>query len=292
MALFAAVVRHGSLSAAARQLGATPSAVSQRLRALEAAHGVVLLHRSTRKLSLTEAGARLLEPAERMLEAAEAARSALAMARDALAGELRVSAPVGFARHVAPALAPLLAAHAGLRLSLLVDDALIDLIDHRIDLALRGGQLPDSNWVARPLGRFDWVICGAPSYLARRGTPPAPEALAGHDWLGLRAGEQVLALTGPAGAAARVPLVPRVVSNNQLTLKQMATAGLGLTMQLRPDVDEELADGRLAVVLPGWGQPPIPVWAVTPGRESQPAKVRLAIEAVRGWLATRTGVAA
>ncbi|MCP5283265.1 MAG: LysR family transcriptional regulator, partial [Burkholderiaceae bacterium] len=161
LAVFATVVREGSLSAAARRLGSTPSAVSQRLRALEQAHGVRLLHRSTRRLSLTEAGQRLLGPAERLLADAQAAREALALARDALDGELRLSAPVGFARHLGPALAPLLAAHPALQLSLQVDDAMIDLAAHRIDLALRAGPLADSSWVARPLGRFEWLIVGA-----------------------------------------------------------------------------------------------------------------------------------
>lgn len=292
MAVFATVVRQGSLSAAARQLGSTPSAVSQRLRALEAAHGVRLLHRSTRKLTLTEAGARLLGPAEAMLTAAQSAREALALARDDLVGELRISAPVGFARHVAPALAPLLAAHPGLRLSLNVNDAMIDLIDHRIDLALRAGTLADSSWVARPIGRFEWLVCAAPAYLARAGVPESPPALAAHAWLSVRDGAQVLPLQGPDGAACRLELVPRIVSNNQLTLQQMCTAGLGLSLQLRPDVDDDLRAGRLVPVLPGWGLPAIPVWAVTPGRDAQPAKVRHAVAALQAWLRARPGVLA
>lgn len=292
MAVFAVVVRQGSLSAAARQLGSTPSAVSQRLRALESAHGVRLLHRSTRKLALTEAGARLLGPAERMLEAAEAARAALALSRDGLTGELRLSAPVGFARHVAPVLAPLLAAHPGLRLSLTVDDALIDLIDHRIDLALRAGQLPDSSWVARSLGRFEWLVCAAPAYLARAGMPATPEALATHDWLALRSGEQGLPLQGPGGAELRLVVTPRLVSNNQLTLQQMAVAGLGLSLQLRPDVEDDLRGGRLMTVLPGWGLAPLSMWAVTPGRDALPAKVRHSIDALRDGLRALPGVVA
>lgn len=291
MATFAVVVRQGSLSAAARQLGSTPSAVSQRLLALEAAHGVRLLHRTTRKLTLTEAGTRLLEPAERMLQAAEAARSALTLARDELAGELRLSAPVGFARHVAPALAPLLTTHPGLRLSLVVDDALIDLVDHRIDLALRAGKLPDSNWVGRRLACFEWAICAAPAYLSRNGVPSDAQALISHDWLGLRSGEQRYALRGPQGAEMRLTVSPRVVANNQLSLQQMAVAGLGLSLQLLPDVADDLRSGRLVTVLPGWGLPALPIWALTPGHDALPAKVRQALEALRYGLRAVPGAA-
>src|SRR5262245_36022263 len=109
MAVFAAVVHHGSMSGAARQLGMTPSAVSQRVRALEAAHGVTLLHRSTRQLRLTEVGQRVHAHCRALVQSAAGAREQMQLARDALEGELRLSAPLGFARHVAPALAPLLA---------------------------------------------------------------------------------------------------------------------------------------------------------------------------------------
>lgn len=285
------MVREGSLSAAARRLGSTPSAVSQRLRALEQAHGVRLLHRSTRRLSLTEAGQRLLGPAERLLADAQAAREALALARDALDGELRLSAPVGFARHLGPALAPLLAAHPALQLSLQVDDAMIDLAAHRIDLALRAGPLADSSWVARPLGRFEWLIVGAPAYLARAGVPASPADPAAHAWLSVRGGAQTLALQRANGGVLALPTTPHLVSNNQLSLQQLAVAGLGLSLQLRPDVDEDLRSGRLVPVLPGWALPPLPVWAVTPDRDhALPAKVRHALAALRDGLRVLPGV--
>ncbi|MET0208790.1 MAG: LysR family transcriptional regulator, partial [Burkholderiaceae bacterium] len=120
MAIFAAVVQHGSMSGAARALGMSPSAVSQQVRLLEQAGGVTLLHRSTRKLALTEAGARYHVQCAAMCAAAEQARAELAASREAPSGELRMSAPVGFARHIAPALGELLCAHPALRLRLLV----------------------------------------------------------------------------------------------------------------------------------------------------------------------------
>lgn len=290
-ALFAEVVRAGSLSAAARHLRISTSAVSQRLRALEQAHGVTLLHRSTRKLALTEAGVQFAVHCQALVDAADRARHQLTLARDAPEGELRLSAPVGFARHVAPALAPLLAAHPALKLRLLVDDAMIDLIDARIDLALRAGRLADSSWAARRLCVFEFVLCAAPAYLARAGTPATPADLLQHQWVAApREGQHLqLDLQGPNGATHSLRLEPRITSNNQLTLQQLCAAGLGLTLGVRADLDDDLRSGRLVVVLPDWQPPALPVWAATPQRDGQPAKVRHAIAALQAHLLTVPG---
>lgn len=283
LAVFAAVVRLGSMSAAARELGTTPSAVSQRLRALEAAHGVTLLLRSTRKLRLTEVGERVYDECRQLAQAAEAAREQMRLARDTLAGELRISAPVGFARHVAPALAGLLALHPGLKLRLLVDDRLIDLIEARIDIALRAGRLPDSDWVARRLTSFPFLLCAAPRYLERAGTPAHPDELARHDWIAHESGAEVLRLAfdGPAGERASVEVSPRLVSNNQLSIGQLCAGGLGLAMLVQPDAEPDLAAGRLLPVMPAWRPPSVPVWALTAKRGAQPAKVRAAMAALQ-----------
>lgn len=283
LAVFATVVEQGSLSAAGRRLGMSTSAISQHLRALEQAYGVTLLHRSTRKLALTDAGSRFARHCQAMLAAADAAHEQLALAHDAPGGQLRLAAPVGFARHVAPALAPLLAAHPGLKLHLSVADEMIDLIDARIDLAVRAGRLADSSWVAQRLCALEWVLCAAPAYLARAGAPLSPAALAAHDWLAVTQHEDELdlRLTGPDGSSQPLQLAPRITSNNHLALLQLCLAGLGLALMVRADIDEELRAGRLIALLPGWRLPDLPVWAVTPQRDAQPAKVRHAIEALR-----------
>lgn len=289
MAVFAAVVRHRSMSAAARELGLSTSAVSQQVRALERRGGVTLLHRSTRKLTLTDAGERVHRECQAMVEAAGRAQAALAQSRDAPSGELRLAAPVGFARHLAPALAGLLGAHPALTLRLLVDDALIDLIAARIDLAVRFGRLPDSNWAARRLGAFELWLCASPGYLQRHGTPQQPDELAAHQWLGL-AREQggtglPLQLSGPGGRALPpLPLPTRITSNNQMSLQQMCVAGLGLAVMGRLDIEDDLQAGRLVRVLPAWQLAPLDVWAVTPQRDAQPAKVRHAVQALQAYL--------
>jgi len=323
LAVFAEVVDAGSMSAAARRLGMSPSAVSQTIRALEQHGGVALLHRSTRKLALTEAGERYYPHCQRLLEAARAAAQSLQQARDAPTGELRVSAPVGFAIHIAPALAPLLAEAPQLRLRLLVDDAMIDLIDARIDVAIRIGRLADSSWVARRLCEFDMILCASPDYLARMGTPTAPQHLPAHQWLafgretpvdgpqdgfaapgnpvlvaaakgvgrGALAGSQPatmpLEMQAADGERHRVHVEARIASNNQLSLQQMCEHGLGIARLGHADVAASLARGALVRVLPQWRFASLPVWAVTPRRdESEAAKVRLAVDHLKRHFAT------
>jgi len=299
-AVFAETVAAGSMSAAARRLGMSPSAVSQTIRALEQGFGVTLLHRSTRKLTLTEAGARCYPHCLRLLEAATAAGDSLLQARDAPSGELRVAAPVGFGFHIAPALAPVLAAWPQLRLRLLVDDAMIDLIDARIDIAIRVGQLPDSRWVARRLCQLEVILCAAPAYIERHGMPDTPQALAGHHWLGAMR-ETTEAPTGgdlapfidfalqQGALREQLRIDVRIVSNNQLSLQQMCEQGMGLARLGHADVHAALERGALVRVLPHWQQAPLPVTAVTPRRDQDPAKVRVALAALQRYFAALPG---
>jgi DNA-binding transcriptional LysR family regulator len=323
LAVFAEVVDAGSMSAAARRLGMSPSAVSQTIRALEQQGGVTLLHRSTRKLALTEAGERYYPHCQRMLEAARAAARSLQQARDAPTGELRLSAPVGFATHIAPALAPLLAEAPQLRLRLLVDDAMIDLIDARIDVAIRVGRLADSSWIARKLCDFETILCASPEYLARAGAPATPQQLPPHQWLALgreasvgapqdglaasggapatgsarslgKAGmatSQPVAMTmdmhSAAGELQRVQVQARIASNNQIALQQMCEHGLGIAHLGYADVMPALARGALVRLLPQWRLTSMPVWAVTPRRdEAEAAKVRGAVDCLKRYFAT------
>jgi len=289
-AVFAETVSAGSMSAAARRLGMTASAVSQTIRALEQQAGVTLLHRSTRKLTLTEAGERCYPHCLRLLQAAGAATDALALARDAPSGELRIAAPVGFAVHIAYALAPLLAESPQLRLCLLVDDALIDLIDARIDIAIRVGHPADSNAIARPLGDFEMIVCAAPGYLERHGVPAMPADLARHHWLAnvhsTVDAAMTLHLLDAQGAAQRLQVGVRIASNNQLSLQQMCEQGLGLARLGHADVLPLLARGVLVQVLPQWHFGSMPVNAITQRREGEPVKVGAALDAFKRYFAT------
>lgn len=305
-AVFAETVAAGSMSAAARRLGMSPSAVSQTIRALELQTGVTLLHRSTRKLALTEAGERCYPHCRRLLEAARRARDSLAEARDAPSGELRVAAPIGFSAHIAPALAPVLARWPHLRLRLLVDDDLIDLIDARIDIAIRVGRIADSSWNARRLGQLEIILCGAPAYIERSGEPRSPGELPAHQWLASareavepppadaddagRSPALQLDLQAASGERERVRVGVRIASNNQLALQQLCEQGLGLARLGHVDVLPSLARGTLLRLLPNWRFRPLPVTAVTPQRDAEPAKVRVAIEALKRYFKALPGI--
>jgi DNA-binding transcriptional LysR family regulator len=203
----------------------------------------------------------------------------MAALRDEPVGELRIAAPSGFAGGVlGRALAPLLAANPGLSLRLFFQDEMIDLVQHRIDLALRAGIQPDSSLVARHLADWPFVLVAAPAYLATRGTPQQPGQLYQHDWIGLEQDHGLAPLRlQREGEVEVLRLRCRIASNSMLSARAFALDGLGIAMQPAPEVKEELAVGRLQQVLPDWLAPVLPVYVVTPRRDVLPAKVRHAI---------------
>ena len=172
----------------------------------------------------------------------------------------------------------MLAANPGLSLRLFFQDEMIDLVQHRIDLALRAGNQPDSTLVARHLADWPFVLVAAPSYLAARGEPQQPGQLYQHDWIGL---EQDHGLTPlrlqREGDVEVLRLQCRIASNSMLSARAFALDGMGISMQPAPEVAGELAAGRLQRVLPDWQAPALPVYAVTPRRDVLPAKVRHAM---------------
>lgn len=297
-AVFAETVAAGSMSAAARRLGMTPSAVSQIIGGLERQTGVTLLHRSTRRLTLTEAGERCYPYCLRLLEAGQAATASLEQARDAPVGELRIAAPVGFGAHVAPALAPVLAEWPRLQLRLIVDDALIDLVERRIDIALRVGWAADSAWSVRKLCDLDIILCAAPAYLERHGQPEAFAELDRYQWLGLdretpetiKAGEAIssftLNLADGRGRHEKIDLPIHIATTNQIALQQMCEQGMGIACLFYADVRPALERGALMRVLPRWSLTTRPVTMVTPKRDGVPAKVRVAMIALERHFAT------
>ncbi|MCT9809799.1 LysR family transcriptional regulator [Acidovorax sp. Be4] len=291
MAIFAQVVQHGSMSGAARALGMSPSAVSQQLRQLEREGGVTLLHRTTRQLTLTDAGSRFHTQCAAMCAAAAQARAELAAERDQPSGELRMAAPVGFARHIAPALGTWLASHPALRLQLLVDDAPIDLVQGRVDMAIRFGDLRDSSWTARRLGHMPWWLCAAPDWVAQHGQPSHPAQLSGARWLGM-SGRLEWECRHPQEAAHHWQLQPHITSNNHWSLQQMCEAGLGPALLGAMDISEAVQQGRLLRLLPQWTLGGLDIWAMTPQRDGQPAKVRQAIAALQSYLTELPGVQA
>lgn len=280
MAVFARVAESGSFTAAATQLGLPKSTVSQRVAELEAALGVRLLHRSTRRLSLTGAGNTLLAHCRTMLDAAQAAEAALSELRDTPAGSLRITVPEASGTQIFP---PLLAAfrarHPQLAVHTIVTDAQLDLIAERIDLAFRTGRLEDSSFISRRVGPIARVLVAAPAYLARRGTPTHPDELARHDCLlhdpapqwPLRSGDATLAVTPPGGGLS---------SNSLCHLLALARAGAGIAMLPVFMCRQELADGRLLRVLPECPVVSNTYYAIYPSRSHPSA----ALNALLGFI--------
>lgn len=295
MAVFASVVEQGSMSAAARLLDMTPSAVSQHIRQLEREAGLALLHRTTRQMSLTAAGQRFYVQCAALTQAAARARAELAAERQVPSGELRLAAPAGFAAHAAPALGAWLTRHPALRLRLLMDDAPIDLVQARVDLALRFGQLPDSSWVARHLGRSPTVLCAAPQWLQTQPAVPAhPSELAHWPWLDMSReaeAQQELHWRHPAsGETVRLDIWPQMLSNHRASVQQFCEAGLGLALLSAHDVADSLRQGRLLRLLPDWDMGALDIWALTPWRDTLPAKVREALAVLRSYFEGLDGV--
>lgn len=284
MAIFARVVELGAFNRAASELGLTTSSISQHVRALEAELGVVLLHRSTRKLSLTEAGRVYYEECANVVHAAARAQQKVAELRDEPAGELRIAAPSELAhQHLVPALREFISAHPKLSVRFELADERVDLIEHRVDLAVRIGEPQDSRLVARRIAWFDELICASPDYFSRVTTPTSPQALADLDWLIFTPlGEPAFVqLRDERGQEVRLRVHGRLMTNQAQTLKALTLDGHGVARLLRADVEAELADGRLVPLLPTWKLAGFGVYAITARRDAQPLKITRCIEHLR-----------
>ena len=260
MAIFAKVVETKSFSAAARHLALTKSAVSKQVSRLEQALGVRLLNRTTRTLSLTGEGSAVYEHCARLVAAAEAAELAASQLVATPRGTIRLSAPVSFGtQHIAPAVPGFLARYPETRVELVLLDRFVDLADEGFDLVIRmSSQLPDG-LVARRLLDIDFVVCAAPAYLERCGTPQTPADLATHNCLlygheGF--GSTWLFHGGPATQGKPDEQRVRVAGNYQVNSSEAVHSalrdGLGLALAPRLTVQDDLASGTLRAVLAGW----------------------------------------
>jgi DNA-binding transcriptional LysR family regulator len=281
MAIFAKVVETAAFNRAAAALGLTTSSVSQHVRGLEASLGVTLLRRSTRRLSLTEAGQVYYDECANVVHAAERGRQKIAVLRDEPAGELRIAAPSELAHlHLVPALQEFIRAHPALSVRIEVSDDKSDLIEQRIDLAIRIGELQDSRMVARQIAWFEELLCAAPQYLEKVGAPCSPESLSDLEWITFTPlGEPAfVGLRHDDGRQARVRLKGRLATNHAQTLRALVLGGHGAARLLGVDVWTDLAEGRLRPLLPSWHLPGFGVYAITPQRDAQPLKVSRCID--------------
>ena len=281
MIVFAKVAEYGSFSRAAQALHVSTPAVSQQIRRLEESVQTQLIHRTTRKLTLTHAGQVFAEECAAILHAVKQAHAKVAAIRDQLTGELRISMPLDPGlQQVIPALSGFIGDNPALTVHLLIGDERIDLIDQRVDVAVRVGRLEDSSLVGRRLTVWQELICASPQYLAQHGLPRRPEDLDSHDWIVLTLlGEpQFLRLSREGFSDHRVRVRGRVLANSAQGATRLALAGLGMTRAIEPEVQPLLEAGALVRVLPEWSAPPVGVYALTIKRDNQPASVRRCIE--------------
>jgi DNA-binding transcriptional LysR family regulator len=277
---FQRIVACGSLSAAARDLGIGLAVVSKRLASLERRAGQRLIHRTTRRLSLTDEGLALMPHIERMLEELAAAEARLASGKEEPHGLLRVSAPISFGRiHLVPLAAELVERYPQLDIALQLADPVVDLIEERIDIAVRIGQPRDSTAVMRTLATNRRILVAAPSYLDRRGRPRLVAELSGHVCLHYSP-TVPWRLEGPNGAVVEVETHSRLHSNSGDAVQDWALAGRGVMLKSAIDVAEHLGSGSLERVLPDWQTAPAPIYALVPSGRLLATKARVFLDAI------------
>jgi DNA-binding transcriptional LysR family regulator len=280
MELFVRVAETGSFSAAARDLKLGQPAVSKTIAALEERLGVRLLVRSTRQLSPTEAGTAFYERALRAIAEANEADAAAQGAGAGLEGRLRICAPVTFARlHVVPKLGAFLDAHPKLRLELVMDDRVIDLVAENIDAALRLGSLSDSSLRARKLAVAERYVVATPAYLRRRGFPSNPTDLLKHDGIiygQASGGQEWLFRRGTSETSIR--LSARLTLSAAEGVREAVLAGQGFTITSRWMFAPELASGAVIPVLTEWTLPPMELWVIYPSGKLTSTKARAFIK--------------
>ena len=286
LAVFVALVRAGSFTAAAEQLGLTKAMVSQHLAKLERELGVTLLLRSTRRMSLTEAGTRFHADCVRLLADAEAAIERVGGNRDTPSGTLRLTTSTDYGMAVvAPALASFCQLHPQVQADLVIGDRINDLIAERFDLAIRVGWLRDSSMHATRLGSFQQLVVAAPAYLSVHGTPRRPEDLAAHGWIAMSVLATPLRWTfvGSSGNRRSVRMRQVAQANNAAAVRAMVLAGAGVAVLPDYLAKEDIRSGRLVALLVEYRLPQGGIHAVYPGKQP-PAKVRGFIDHLRDRL--------
>lgn len=280
IAAFARVVDSGSFSAAARRHNISKSAISAHVQRLEERLGIRLLNRTTRRLSLTEAGAAYYRRCARILAEAEAAEQAASALQREPRGTLRISAPDSFGwMHVAPAVPAFLKRYPEIAIDIKLSPSYANLVDEGLDLAIRIGILEDSALVARKLASSRLVLCAAPAYLEEYGAPREPDELADHNCLctDLLAWGDQWRLAGKGGEV-RVTVNGSLRSNNAEMLRAAALGGIGIAALPTWAVAGELRSGMLRPVLTEWEAPVSTIYAVYPGNRLISMKVRAFVD--------------
>nr|WP_213085940.1 MULTISPECIES: LysR substrate-binding domain-containing protein [unclassified Pseudomonas] len=287
--IFVQVAKRASFAAVAEQLGMSAAFISKRVRLLEQQMGVRLLHRTTRRVSLSEEGERVYQWALQIFETVQRMGDDISTQHRVPVGQLRIASSLGLGRRfVAPALSELAERYPQLDIRLDVHDRLVDLIEEGVDLDIRVGNVIAPHLIAKPLAHNRRVLCAAPGYLQRRGTPRQLAELSSHDCLVIKERDHpfgVWQLQGPQGEQS-VRVTGGLSTNHGEVAHQWCLDGRGILLRSYWDVHDSLADGRLVPVLEDYHQA-ADIWAVYTSPLASSAKVRVAVEFLRQYFAER-----
>ena len=282
MVIFFHVVKAQSFSGAARQLGIARSAISRHISLLESDIGTRLLNRTTRQLSLTEAGKTYFQSCARIVAEFEAATQRINQLQDEPRGTLKIAAPVSIGNQfLTPVVRAFMQRYTEVNIELLLDDEIVDMVAENIDVSIRVGWLHDSSLIAKKLGDWSRFLCASPGYIEKHGRPETPAQLTDHEWI------IFTRLSAPHHwtftknkRQEQVQVKGRLRTNNAGVIHSSLLAGVGIAAQISFLVEEDISSGQLERLLPEWDCGKAGVYAVYQDRIYQQAKVRLFIEFV------------
>ena len=290
LAFFRLLVQQGTLAATAQEMGVTPPSVSKRLAALENRLGVRLLHRTTRRMSLTPEGETYLAEGGRILADLDDLERAVAGARAMPRGLLRISATLGFGRrHVAPALSKFVETFPEIEAQLHLTDRPVNMVEQGFDVSVRFGELPDARLTARRLASNRRLLCASPAYLDRAGVPSNPRELQQHRCIFLREGDETFG-TWHLRRGTKLETIKvsgPLSSNDGECVLNWALDAHGILMRSDWDAAPYLRSGRLREVLSGWALPPADIYLVFPTKAHLSAKTRAFVDFMLEAFATR-----
>ena len=276
MAFFQVLMRCGSLSATARELGLTTPAVSRRLAMLETRLGVQMLNRTTRRISLTPEGEEYLIQARRILADIQDMEHALSRSLSEPRGQIRVNATLGFGRsHVAPVISEFCKAYPSVQVQLHLSVSPPPASEDSYDVCVRFGEPPDSRVIARKVAENQRLLCASPTYLAQHGTPRSPAELSRHDCISIHHGDEAYGLWRLTNGrrTEAVKITGSMSTNDGDIAVAWALDGHGILMRAQWDIDKYLRSGRLCQVLANYATPPADIYAVYPQRHQKVRRV-------------------
>jgi LysR family transcriptional regulator, transcriptional activator for dmlA len=287
LGFFSTLASAGSLSGAARELGITTPAVSRHLALMESRVGLLLVNRTTRRMSLTPEGELVLEHARRILGEIDDMQQLLGVSKATPKGLLRVNATLGFGRsHVAPLISRFVRKHPQVEVQLQLSVNPPPLTDDSFDVCIRFGAPPDARVIARHIAPNRRLLCASPGYLARHGIPKVPNDLTRHNCIGIRQGEEAYGVWRLASGRGRHATTEAVKTRGNLSTNDgeiavnWALDGHGILMRAEWDIERYLRNGRLVQVLPQYATPDADIHAVYPQRHQLAARVRAFVDFV------------